>query len=571
MGVNSMKFSDIEYKRPDTADLAAKMDALAERFSNADSPEEQLSILHLAEELSVDLFTAATVVEIRNTIDTRDKFYADEKAFYDEFMPLWQEKSQKLTENVLKSPFRAELEEELGDVYFINAEMEVKSFSPEIIPLMQEESALCTEYQKLYASARIPFDGKELTVAQLGVYKQSPDRELRKRALEAEGGFFDENREKFDSIFDALVKNRTEQAKKLGFDSFVELGYLRRQRNCYTPRDVGIFREQIISDVVPVVNEIKENQKKRIGIDDFKFYDNAFSFADGNPKPHGTPKQLLAAAKRMYEEMSPQTAEFIDMMFDMELFDVEAKEGKAPGGYCTSLYKYKLPFVFSNFNGTTADIDVLTHEMGHAFADYVAERRIKWQSSYLPSMEGAETHSMSMEFLTSPWHRLFFDGDEKDTAKYQLAHAEDALIFLPYGTMVDHFQEIVYSHPELTPEERNAEWAKLEKIYRPYIDFDNLPFYSRGAGWQRQLHIYLYPFYYIDYCMAQTIALEFYALHLENPENAWKKYIDFVNLGGTKTFVGLVKSVGLKTPLEKGSLASIVGGIRESLSQNDVE
>ena len=565
--VEEMKFSDIKYQRPDTDAFLSDMDLLIKEFDPADSAEEQLSLISRSDEMLSDLYTMSTIAEIRNTVDTRDSFYEGEKAFFDDFMPVMQTKMQELVEKIVKSPFRSELETELGDVYFINAEMSLKAFSPEIVPLMQEEGALTTEYQKLYASARIPFEGKELTVAQLGAYKQSSDRTQRKAAYEAEGRFFDENRAKFDEIFDKLVKNRSLQAKKLGFDSFVELGYLRRQRNCYTPHDVAVFREQIISDVVPMVNKIKEDQKKRIGVDDFKFYDNSFMFSDGNAKPHGSPDELLLAAKRMYEEMSPQTAEFIDVMFDMELFDVVAKDGKAPGGYCTSLPKYKLPFVFSNFNGTSADVDVLTHEMGHAFADYVGEREIKWLSNVTPSMEGAETHSMSMEFLTSPWHRLFF---AEDTAKYQLSHAEDALIFLPYGTMVDHFQEIVYSNPDMTPDERNAEWTRLEKIYRPYIDFDSLPFYSRGAGWQRQLHIYLYPFYYIDYCMAQTVALEFFALHLNDPEDAWRRYLDFVKLGGTKTFVGLVKSVGLKTPLEKGSIGPIVEELGKWIEKNNI-
>lgn len=549
-----MKFSEMPYRRPDKDELLAKAAELTEKFRNAESAQEQLDLIRAFDKAGEEFSTMSEICYIRNSIDTRDEFYNQEQEFFDNTAPLIREKLQEFTHAMVESRFRPELEKELGEVVFINAEMELKSFSPEIIPLMQEEAALRTRYQKLYASARIPFDGKECTVAQLGPYKQSPDREVRRAAIRAEGGFFDEHREEFDEIFDKLVKNRTEQAKKLGFDNFVPLGYLRRMRNCYTPADVAVFRRQIVEDIVPIVNKIKENQRKRIGVDSLKFYDQSFVFPDGNAKPHGTPDELLAAAKRMYEEMSPETAEFIDKMFEMELFDVLAKEGKAPGGYCNELSGYGVPFVFSNFNGTSADVDVLTHEMGHAFAGYTAFRTLPYSMNRQPSMEGAETHSMSMEFLTSPWHHLFF---KEDTAKYQLSHAEDALIFLPYGTMVDHFQEIIYSNPDLSPEERNQEWAKLEKIYRPYLDFEDLPFYSRGAGWQRQLHIYLYPFYYLDYCMAQTVALEFFSLHLDDPETAWKKYLAFVRMGGTKTFTELVKAVGLKTPLDEGALGEI--------------
>lgn len=562
-----MKFSEMPYTRPDVDKLLADLTEAAERFAAATSAKEQLDVIRDVEKLSTSFSTMAVIASIRNSVDTRDAFYEDEKAFYDQIEPLIEEKSQQLSLAMLNSPFRAELEKELGEVTFVNTEMAIKSFSPEIIPLMQEENALASEYQKLYASAKIPFDGKELTVAQLGIYKQSPDRAVRKAAVEAEGSFFDANREKFDEIFDKLVKNRTEQARKLGFDSFVPLGYLRRRRNCYGLPEVATFRRQIIEDVVPVVDKIKARQKARIGVADFKFYDNGFVFPDGNPTPKGTPEEILAAGRQMYTEMSPETAEFIEKMFEMDLFDVLAKEGKAPGGYCTELADYKMPFIFSNFNGTSDDVDVLTHEAGHAFAGYMSYRTIPWAMIRQPSMEGCETHSMSMEFLTSPWHHLFF---KEDTSKYEQAHAEDALIFLPYGTMVDHFQEIVYSNPDLTPAQRNAEWAKLEKLYRPYIDFDNLPFYGRGAGWQRQLHIYLYPFYYLDYCMAQAMSLEFFSLHLQNAKAAWEKYLDFVKLGGTKTFVGLIEAVGLKSPLKEGTLKEIVAELDQWLEKNSI-
>ena len=256
----------------------------------------------------------------------------------------------------------------------------------------------------------------------------------------------------------------------------------------------------------------------------------------------------------MYEELSPETRDFIHLMFDNELFDVLAKDGKAPGGYCTSLPDYQCPFIFSNFNGTSGDVDVLTHEAGHAFADFIASQTMAVRALSCPTMEGAETHSMSMEFLTAPWHHLFF-GELTD--KYELSHAEDALLFIPYGCLVDHFQEEVYRHPEMTPEERNQKWLELEGRYRPYINFDGLPFYGRGAGWQRQLHIYLYPFYYIDYCMAQVMSLQFYALSLEDREKAWEKYMAFVRQGGTKTFVDLAHSVDLRSPIDQGCVKDV--------------
>ncbi len=542
-----MKFSEMTYTRPD-------MDQLTARLEQAASRADQLAAYREKEALLSGFDTQASICAIRHTVDTRDKFYEEEEAYLDQQYPLVSEKCQAFNRALVASPFRPELEEALGKLVFVNIELELKSFSPEIVPLMQEENRLTTEYQKLYASARVEFMGKTLTIAQLGPYKQDPDRAVRKAALEAEGGFFDQHQEEFDQLFDQLVKNRTQQAQKLGFENYVPLSFLRMGRNCYSPEDLDGFRQQVVRDLVPLTTQVKERQKKRLGLESFTLYDDPLKFKDGSAKPQGTPEEIMAAGKTMYHELSEETGKFIDLMLDNQLFDVLAKEGKAPGGYCTSLPDYKYPFIFSNFNGTSGDVDVLTHEAGHAFAGYVAARSIETHALQWPTMEGAETHSMSMEFLTAPWHHLFFG---PMTDKYELSHAEDALTFIPYGCLVDHFQHEVYSRPEMTPQERNDTWARLEKLYRPYLDMKDLPFYGRGAGWQRQTHIYQSPFYYIDYCLAQVMSLQFFALSLEDREKAWEKYMAFVRLGGTKTFVDLAHAVDLRSPLDQGCVKDV--------------
>ena len=340
------------------------------------------------------------------------------------------------------------------------------------------------QYQKLCASAKIEFDGKVCNLSQLGPYQQSPDRAVRKAAAQAYGKFFDDHQQELDELFDKLVKNRTEQAHTLGLSNYVEMAYLLQTRNCYGPKEVANFRRQVVEEIVPVNNEIKARQAKRIGVEGMQVYDNTYFFPDGNPLPHGTPDELMQAGKQMYTEMSPETAEFIRVMFDHDLFDVLSKEGKAMGGYCTSLPLYHVPFIFANWNGTAGDVDVLTHEAGHAFADFMADKCIPHLDLRDPTMEVCESHSMSMEFLTAPWHHLFF---REDTDKYELFHAESAMTFIPYGCQVDHFQESVYLHPEWTPAERNDEWNRLEKLYRPHLDNREVNFYNRGAGWQRQL------------------------------------------------------------------------------------
>lgn len=562
-----MKFSEMPYSRPDMEALAAATTQTLEAMKAAPNAAGQIAAYDAYEKKMQTAGTMQQIAYIRHTINTKDEFYNAENDYMDEIGPKLQELTHRVNTALLESPYRAELERHYGALMFKNLEIAARSFSPAIVELMQEENKLVSEYQNLYASATVEFDGKTMPLPLLGPYKQDPDRAVRKAAYEADAKFFDSHREELDTLYDKLVKVRDAQAKKMGLPNYIPLGYDRMGRNCYTAKDVAAFRDQIAEDMVPIVAKVKEAQRRRIGVEKLAFYDEPISFADGNAVPEGTPDEILAAGKKMYQELSPETAEFIDFMFENELFDVLSRDGKAPGGYCTEIADYKSPFIFSNFNATAGDVDVLTHEAGHAFEDYRAFKQELPSLLHSPTIEACECHSMSMEFLTAPWHHLFFG---KQTDKYELGHCEDALVFIPYGCMVDEFQHKVYENPGMTPEQRNELWLSLEKKYRPWIDFDNLPFYSRGGGWQRQLHIYEVPLYYIDYCMAQTVAFQFWNLSRENYAEAWKRYMTFVDKAGTATFAELVESAGLKVPYHAGCIKEIGESISRWLEEHEL-
>ena len=562
-----MKFSEMSYSRPDMEALAAATTQTLEAMKAAPNAAGQIAAYDAYEKKMQTAGTMQQIAYIRHTINTKDEFYNAENDYMDEIGPKLQELTHRVNTALLESPYRAELERHYGALMFKNLEIAARSFSPAIVELMQEENKLVSEYQNLYASATVEFDGKTMPLPLLGPYKQDPDRAVRKAAYEADAKFFDSHREELDTLYDKLVKVRDAQAKKMGLPNYIPLGYDRMGRNCYTAKDVAAFRDQIAEDMVPIVAKVKEAQRRRIGVEKLAFYDEPISFADGNAVPEGTPDEILAAGKKMYQELSPETAEFIDFMFENELFDVLSRDGKAPGGYCTEIADYKSPFIFSNFNATAGDVDVLTHEAGHAFEAYRAFKQELPSLLHSPTIEACECHSMSMEFLTAPWHHLFFG---KQTDKYELGHCEDALVFIPYGCMVDEFQHKVYENPEMTPEQRNELWLSLEKKYRPWIDFDNLPFYSRGGGWQRQLHIYEVPLYYIDYCMAQTVAFQFWNLSRENYAEAWKRYMTFVDKAGTATFAELVESAGLKVPYHAGCIKEIGESISRWLEEHEL-
>jgi M3 family oligoendopeptidase len=560
-----MKFSEMQYTRPDVEAIKQQYAEVLAALENAASAEEQIAAIDRYHKISGTVGTMGTLASSRHTIDTRDEFYDKENDFFDEQMPLLEEPDQKIGHAILASKFRAELEKKYGKLLFTNLEIRERSFKPEMVELMQQENKLASDYQKLYASAVVEFDGKKLPLPKLGPYQQSTDRSVRKAAYETGGKWFDSHREELDDIYDKLVHVRTEQGKMLGHENYIQLGYDRLGRNCYGPEKVADFREQIARDVVPIVAKVKKAQEKRLGVDKLMFWDDVMIFPDGNPKPQGTADDILAAGREMYHKLSPETSAFIDHMYENELLDVLSKEGKAPGGYCTSIYDYKSPFIFSNFNGTSGDVDVLTHEAGHAFEAFRAMKKGYIHQQIWPTMEACEIHSMSMEFLTAPYHHLFF-GDM--TRKYELAHAEESLTFIPYGCMVDEFQYIMYTQPGLTPEQRNGVWLDLEKKYRPWTDFGDLPFYGRGAGWQRQTHIYGSPLYYIDYCMAQTVAFQFWMASLTDREDAWNRYLALTDRGGTATFEDLVHGAGLKVPYDPGCMKEVGEAVGKWLDEN---
>ncbi len=549
-----MKFKDMPYTRVDFDEVERELRALMEEFDNAKNGEEQFAVHEKYYELTGKVATLMTIAHIRYDVDTSDEFYKAEQEYYDEKSPIFSNLVLEYQQKMYNSPYRAYLEEKIGPVAFKNMEIAMKSMDEKLIPLMQEENALVMEYNQLIASAKIEFDGKELNLSLLSPYLTSEDREVRAAAWQKKNDFYAENAEKLDEIFDKLVKNRTAQAREMGYENYLELGYYRMNRNCYGKDEVEAFRAQVKEYLVPFAAKLHERRRQRLGLEKLACIDGGVYFKNGNPKPMGTPDEILASGQKMYSELSPETKEFYDFMMENELFDVLGRKTKRAGGYMTYMPLYNSPFVFANFNGTSGDVDVITHECGHAFQGFISGKDpIKEHADI--TMETAEIHSMSMEFFAEQWVHLFFGDRAQD---YIDMHLEDSAGFIPYGCMVDEFQHIVYENPDLTPAERHGEWLKLEQVYRPHQDYTGYDFYSKGGFWQQQLHIYNYPLYYIDYCLAQTCALQYKTKMDADFKAAWESYLKLCNLSASDFFTNMVKEVGLLSPFEPGCLKNIV-------------
>ena len=559
-----MKFSEFSYEHLDFEDLKKEYEEKLDALRNSKDAASFMEVFHELSTFRGHIDSMRAICSVRHTIDTSDVYYDKENEYWDQTSPLLQEYEVELARIMLESPFRKETD--IPEAYYLSLENQLKSFSPEIIEDMQEENSLVTEYGKLKASAKIEFEGETYNLASIALKLNDDDRETRKNATIAYNRFFEENEEKFDEIYDRLVKIRDRMARKLGFENFIPLGYLRMNRLDYDQNMVKNYRDQVIADIVPLTVELREKQAKRIGVDRLECYDLGYNFKTGNPKPHGTLDELVDAALKMYKEMSPETGDFFQTMVDQELFDLPTRPNKEMGGYCTGFYDYKVPFIFANANGTSGDVDVLTHEAGHAFQAYCSFKNVTIPDLMFPTMESAEIDSMSMEFFAHPWSHLFF---KEEAEKYHYFHISDCLKFLPYGCLVDHFQHEVYEHPQMTPAERKACWRRLEKIYKPDVNYDGFDLLERGGFFFRQNHIFQVPFYYIDYTLAQVCALQFFVRMLKKDENCWKDYVHICCLGGTKTFTQIVKEANLIVPFEEGCLKEVSVRMKEELDKVD--
>ena len=551
-----IKVKDLPYKRYTIEEARVAFSAFEAACGNASCAQDVLAAREAYETEMRHFSTSRSLAHCRFTLNTKDEFYRGEMDYYDTVVPEISAIGTRVADIMLTSPYRAELEASLNPRIYKSYEISKKAFSPEIIEEAKRENALVTEYSRLMSEMKFEYDGKTMPLSILRGYLSDVDRSVRRAAAVAIGEGLAKNASELDRIYDELVKVCTEMAKKMGYKNYVELGYYQMQRTDYDADMVKAFRENVAR--VPVVADIKKAVAKSFGWDKVMFYDNDTYIDAEAPNPILDTDGIFGAAVDMYDDMSPVTGAFMRSMMEAEAFDVESRDGKWGGGYCTAFSDYKQPFILANFNGTSADLDVITHEFGHALAEHFVFTEGD-EDVGIGGMETAECHSMSMEFFAYPYMSTFCG---KNAELYKLKHMLDSLSFIPYGVIVDEFQHVIYENPDYTPEERKAAYRALEKKYRPYLSYEGIPYLEEGTRWQYQMHIYESPFYYIDYCLAQTVALGFFIRSLEDYDKAFSDYLDFVRTGGRKPFATLVADAGLKSPFEDGALVSLASKIK---------
>lgn len=554
------KFCEMQYVRPDGEALLQKIREATMQLRDSGDFETAKTIFWSVQEEATHFETMSSLAYVRNTINTKDAFYEKEMEYLFGIQPRLNVEMKAFHEVLLASAFLADFEKELGELYVQQIKADIRLTDACNVELQVKESMLKQEYSKTAAAPTTQFHGEELNFYGLLKKMQSDNRRIRKEAMKAWAALYESISEKLDSIYTELMKLRLQMAENLGFSSYEEMVFLKMGRYTYTPEDLAVFRRQVCEHVVPICEKLFENQRQRLGIDTLHYYDESIVFPDGNAMPIGTTQELLEKAGKMYREISKETGDFFDFMLAYDLFDLETRNGKQQGGYCTTFPDYKAPFIFSNFNGTDADIDVLTHEAGHSFEVYEAMRRIPLTEQTFSTSEVAEIHSMSMEFFTYPWMELFF-GEHAE--KYRKSHLWDALECVPYMACVDEFQHRVYEEKVFDAMERRKVWSELEKKYMPWRDYDGNAFLENGGFWMQKQHIFMEPFYYIDYALARFGSLEYYGHMMQDYQSAWEDYYHLCCAGGSRSYPELLKIGNLSSPLEEGTVKKILDSIEE--------
>ena len=555
---NPIKIKDMKYTRINVDDECEAINAATEAVKRAKSAKELTDIRNEMIVRVKHIQTMNSLCFIRFSLNTRDEFYLAEKTYYDENMPRLSACGANFNRAFLSSPHLSAaldlINPNVAKVY----ELALKVTDEKIVPDMAEEAALVTEYDKLMSEMNFRFKGRNMPLSMLRKYFNDAVRATRRQAMECAGIQMMKHAVKLDGLFDKLVKVRARMAKKMGLPSYAVMGDMLMGRYSYGRKELRAYRDETAAGVVPLVSQMKKDFAQKLGIERITLYDNEVYFKDGDPAPVHGPEGLFAAAKEMYHDMGEASGEFIDEMLAADAFDVFARDGKWGGGYCTSIDDYGQPFILANFNGSSGDVDVLTHEAGHALAYYEMFRSGADYELNLGTMSVAEIHSMAMEFFAWKYADKFFGRRADD---YRKMHLASSLTFLPYGVEVDEFQEICYNEPTMTPDERNELWRSLDAKYRPYLSTEGIPYFEKGTRWQYQMHIYENPMYYIDYCLSQTVAHMFLLDSLNDYHGAFDKYTRLLRTAGELPFGELVESVGFENPLKGGVLTDVTSKV----------
>jgi oligoendopeptidase F len=483
--------------------------------------------------------------------------------FVEQIEPRLKPRQFKLTELYVKHPARSRLPQDRYKVFDRDAQLHVELFRPENVPLETEEAKLSQQYQKLSGSLTVQFRGEEKTLVQMGRYLEETDRNLRQESWEIVAKRRLQESEKFDEIFDKLIELRQQIGRNAGFNNYHDYAFRKMGRFDYTAADCERFHSAVETEVVPVVRELQEQRRTRLGLATLRPWDLSVDPLNRGPlHPFEKVDQLVTRTQKIFAKLDPELSTGFQKMQEWKLLDLANRKGKAPGGYQSALPEARAPFIFMNAIGIQRDVETILHEAGHAFHSLATRDEDLYAYRGAP-IEFCEVASMSMELLGNDFLEEFYA--EPDANRARKTHLEGIITILPWIATVDAFQHWIYTHPGHSRSEREAAWIGLMNRFGGSVDWSGYE-PARGRLWQRQLHIFIHAFYYIEYGIAQLGALQVWSNSRRDKNRAVLDYKNALRLGGSRTLPELFAAAGCKFDFSRATVAPLVGLVRRKLA-----
>jgi len=506
---------------------------------------------------------------IRMTCDTTDeKLLKDFQYFTTEIEPQIAPINNELNKKFVESPFTEQLDQDKYFIYTRGIKKALELFREENIPLQTQIQLEQQQYQSITGSMSVTLNGKEYTLEQASVFLKDTDRTIRQQAWEAITTRRLQDKEKLDTLFASLLKLRHQVAQNAGFDHFRDYMFQALGRFDYTPQDCFNFHDSIQQEIVPILQEQAQKRKEALHLHNLKPWDMDVDVS-GKPalKPFHNGHDLIDKTITCFDKLNPYLGEKLAFMKAEGLFDVESRKGKAPGGYNYPLAETGAPFIFMNSANTFRDLTTMVHEGGHAIHTFISADLELNDFKHVPS-EVAELASMSMELISMDAWDVFFDNEE-DLKRAKRDQLKDVLKTLPWVAVVDKFQHWIYTHPNHTATERSQAWktifAPFGNNFSDWTDQED----ALQNLWQKQLHIFEIPFYYIEYAMAQLGAIAIWKNYKENPEQGLKKYLEALKLGYTKTIPEIYQTAGIAFNFSADYVKTLVAFVKSELEKLD--
>lgn len=504
---------------------------------------------------------------IRMTCNTNDeKLLQDFQYFATEIEPKIAPVSNFLNKKLIDNPFTKELDRNKYFIYIRSVKNALALFREKNIPLQTQVQIEQQKYQSITGAMSVELNGKEYTLEQAAVFMKDTDRDKRRSAWQAITERRLEDRSSLNSLFNQLISLRHQIAKNAGFDNYRDYAFKAMGRFDYTPEDCFQFHDAIERNIVPILREIAEERRETLDLPILRPWDmdvNPHNLAPLQPFKNG--EDLIQKTKTCFAKLDPYIGERIEIMQANGLFDVESRKGKAPGGYNYPLSETGAPFIFMNSANTFRDLTTMVHEGGHALHTFISSHLELNDFKHLPS-EIAELASMSMELISMSHWDVFFENEE-DLKRAKRDQLIDVLKTLPWVATIDRFQHWIYTHPEHTDEDRAREWTAIfNQFGHQFADWNELED-ARENLWQKQLHLFEVPFYYIEYGMAQLGAIAIWKNYIEDPEKGLENYLKALTLGYTKTIPETYQTAGIQFNFDENYVKELADFIKEQLDQ----